>query len=398
MADAKVFISYKNLVASRAVGLNIATELRKLGYDVFFDQDDLRDKGGVTWENVLETHLKSCEVLLVLIQKETSESEWVAKEIAMSRDAKATVVPIIIEDKEADVTKTLEALHLQQTQYLIYRLRDISNITQTIEERTIEVRKERELHDAWKKKSGYFKQYKLPNETCDIVLINDDATVVSNFDVLVNTENTFMQMARYFESHTLSAVIRRKGALIEDGYQLEDTVQEQLNTQVKYARRLNMLPLLPGQLVVTEAGHEDSELRKKFKYIIHAAAVTIDPYEKRITPMPLTGIRDVVLSCMEKVETINEAPNKVIFLEQGKTKEPVNFRELTSILFPLFGTGAGQQNHYEVAEKIILGFRTYIQNSSEASRQISKIGLCVYNPEHAQGIAKLFEKSGFKSV
>ena len=57
-----------------------------------------------------------------------------------------------------------------------------------------------------------------------IHIASGDIFRLSNYDILVNSENDYMQMARIFDMASLSSNIRHYGSATEKGY-LEDTIQ-----------------------------------------------------------------------------------------------------------------------------------------------------------------------------
>lgn len=292
MSAIRTFISYRNRDLSRFAGDLLYERLTAEGFEVFYDQERLKNDGGVEWEARLEKAVKEAEVLIVLVQAETGESTWVKREIETMREAKGAIVPIIVTDDETSVTDTLETLGLAQLQYLPYDRNNLGALYETIRQRSKEVREVRRLRSSWQ--HGRSTKFTFEDDPCEIWLVNHDATRVAGFDVLVNTENTFMQMARFFESSTLSATIRRKGAEFDADIMYEDTVQDQLNYQVRYGTRIGGVPVRPGQVLITQAGHKDSILAQRFRYLFHAATVMVDRYERRINPISAMAFPEIV--------------------------------------------------------------------------------------------------------
>ena len=76
-----------------------------------------------------------------------------------------------------------------------------------------------------------------------------DVGRVRDIDVLVSSENDYMQMARFFESRTVSSTLRLRGAQLGGGH-FDDTIQTEIDLYLKQRFR----PLQAGDCVVTSAG------------------------------------------------------------------------------------------------------------------------------------------------
>lgn len=396
----KVFISYRNVDLSKARGERLYEILTQQAYEVFFDQAGLKRDGGVEWQQVLETNVKEAHVVLVLIEAETGKSEWVKREIDTGRANFAGIVPLVVVSKTDTVSETLQALGLDQLQYLPYtgEAHQLNAIFETIENRAYESIARRHQETEWQEAKSA--QFRFKGTTCSFELLTGDATEVNHYEVLVNTENTFMQMARYFESNTLSSTIRRKGSYInEGGLLVEDTVQDEIESQICNTPHYGGTPILAGQIVVTYAGHPKSELANlDFRYVFHAATVTVDRHTRRINSIALEAIPDVVLNCLRKVATVNEQQGAVLYqADKSLEAAPANFTPLNSILFPLFGAGQGGHQERNVAEQMLEGFKRYLKQKS-SKNNLQKIGLCVYKPDYAKEIAEAFLAAGFERV
>jgi hypothetical protein len=82
-----------------------------------------------------------------------------------------------------------------------------------------------------------------------IHIASGDIFRLSNYDILVNSENDYMQMARIFDMASLSSNIRHYGSATEKGY-LEDTIQLEIKGPLldDHARFRRGLPF--GQVLV----------------------------------------------------------------------------------------------------------------------------------------------------
>jgi O-acetyl-ADP-ribose deacetylase (regulator of RNase III) len=139
-------------------------------------------------------------------------------------------------------------------------------------------------------------------------------------DVIVSSENTYLEMSKVF-GDTLSAAVRRAGARLgESGEVLDDTVSRELaRWQQEHAR--SGLAVAPGTVAPTGPG----ELRRSGTRRIYHAAVAVPEANGRayrVTP-----------------EAVARAVHNVFRLasrERWRFAPP-----LRSIAFPLFGAGRG---------------------------------------------------------
>ncbi len=99
----QVFISYSH--DDRYIAESIATDLIRDGYRAWIDVDGLI--GGDVWERAIEKAIDAADALLVIVTVQALKSEWVKKEIAIARDKKTRIVPLIMSRLEipADLIK-----------------------------------------------------------------------------------------------------------------------------------------------------------------------------------------------------------------------------------------------------------------------------------------------------
>ena len=70
-----------------------------------------------------------------------------------------------------------------------------------------------------------------------------------------------MQMARIFESRTVSSLLRFYGSKLDEAGRIaEDTIQDELN-QINRKERVRTRPVKPGMVIVTSAAHLSSYLK-----------------------------------------------------------------------------------------------------------------------------------------
>jgi O-acetyl-ADP-ribose deacetylase (regulator of RNase III) len=379
----RVFICHKKMLAEmedrRAEILHYILKQRSEQFTPWVDTSKL--EAGVRWETEIYTNILDSDVLLVLIGPGTSKSPWVQREIALATAFGIEIVPLGSDLSASELTDELKALDIAGIQgKLTQNLRlgkddaliseigtDLANAAQRTKERVS------------KKLSGLLNRRTPPEpkaddeqyaasfvlqfggHTINLHIASGDLSKVSKIDALVNSENDYMQMARVFESRTVSSMLRRLGSH-SDRY--EDTIQQELDEHLKgYSR-----PLQAGQVFATSAGGPDSELAKvnKAKYILHVAAVQAVAAENRVTPFRQPDqISRCVRNCLTKVTAIN-AQNGVIsptnspqYKEQelrAAAREPA----IRSIIFPLFGTGQGGTETAQVLTPMMDAIESYL--------------------------------------
>ncbi len=413
----KIFISYRNIPRSKAEGNFLADVLRKeFGYEIFIDTQELKNKGGVKWAETIYDNIHTSDVLIVLLEQETHLSEWVQREVDVARGAHVSILPIAIIE-ETELAKVLrevqEKLAISEMQFLNFdsTTPDYPPIIESIEslsKKTRDAQKEwiddlRTLRFAKKASNSdpYYATYEiLPGRK--ICLASGDMTEMQNLDVLVNTENNYMQMARIYEGAVLSSALRREGSYIRAGKIIEDTVQLELDQQVIKGEGFGSRPIEMEQVIATHAGHAKSALVKNgARYIFHAATVYVHPRNRKVTPIQTdASVRQTVLNCLTLVIEINE--NKGVISPAGtdayerEQKAADSYSPIKSIIFPLFGAGQGGRSTLEVAPPMIDCFKDFVVKHKNAKDfALESLHLCVFT-EVDVAIVRAIMEDNFK--
>lgn len=152
-----------------------------------------------------------------------------------------------------------------------------------------------------------------------IILAPGNVTAVKNVDIWVNSENTNMQMASYYD-RSISGTIRYYGAKRKPGGSVTDDLINKALIQELIDQKLikkigENLTVAPGCVFVTGSG--ELEKSNGVKKIFHVASVQgTASYGYR----PVLNIAECVRNVLNETE---------------------KFPELQSILFPILGTGQG---------------------------------------------------------
>ncbi len=316
-ATTKIFICYKKqlekvdgpktIVQQNTYAETIAEILKgsEYGFDAWLDDAEL--PGGIEWENTIYTNLLNSDVVLVVAGPGTSQSEWVKRELALARAFGIAVFPLGVGVTMEQLTSELKELGIAHLQGKVSQnvrlgaraalLAEIAKQLQEAAQRTASaqaplltkllnrhaISPPSKAADA--QRSASFK-LQHPDGTLALHVAAGDLAQVKGIDVLVSSENDYMQMARFFESRTVSSALRRGGAQLRGG-RFDDTIQKEIDSHLEGRVR----PLQPGECVVTSAGgrHSDLVVFNGARYIVHVAAVQTVIAEARVAPLPSTS-------------------------------------------------------------------------------------------------------------
>jgi O-acetyl-ADP-ribose deacetylase (regulator of RNase III) len=187
---------------------------------------------------------------------------------------------------------------------------------------------------------------------------------VKDIDIWVNSENTYMQMARHFDP-SVSGVIRYYGALrAGDGTVIDDLIANELAQSV--GKNPNVPP---GRVVPTGSG--ELERTNGVKHIFHAAAVAGQVGRGY---SPIADLSDCVTNALELAEE-----------DQFDATNP------TSILFPLLGTGTARADVEEKAPGLI---RAAIDHLAQHSSRITRVYFLVRDKRQLEVCRCVLNESG----
>ncbi len=402
----QIFISYKTGIDNSLtfVANTIRELLHDSGYDVWMDTSNLI--AGEEWPTQIYEAISKSDLVLLLLAKETATSEWVRREVDVARGARVYVLPVLVQDTHKDIRPVLEMFDLANIQTLTLKENSEQERTRLIrsieanknktsgrqEEWLVSLQEDRQsvavLKERYNPTTKSYASHMLRNRwvDCRIHLAAGDMTRMRSIDVLVNTENNYMQMARVFETFSLSCSLRLCGSLLNrSGFIVEDTVQEELYEQIKHEYPI---PIGMGVVVPTHSGHPESKLAKNgARYIFHTATVSVAPNSKNpVRPLDNSEIVTAVCNCLDSVKAVNESrgvisPPGSLRRDQEK-READKYRPIESIIFPLFATGRGgrEQAVGEVAQHMIEAMLNYLSDGETAEGLTLKdIHLCAYS-------------------
>ena len=414
-APLKIFICYKKILLQERDGRTVERindHARRLNfylseaherYDPWIDDEKLG--AGVAWETKIYRRILESDVLIVLIGPGTSQSPWVQREVALANAFGIAVVPIGAGLSRHDMDRELKDLGIERLQGKITQNLELernagkalrAEFGVDLEVAATNTRKQknevlRELlvqpnqPDAPasdNQKAATFK-FNHNGQAINLHVASGDISKVRGIDVLVNSENDYMQMARTFESRTISSMLRRLGASTRDG-RYKDTIQNELDWQVQDRSR----PLQPGEVFVTSSGGPASALAKVngARYILHVAAVQSVAAESRVVPFKQPHqIESCVRGSLEKLCEINRvkgviSPKGSEQYDDQRKRAAQGRGNVKSIIFPLFGTGQGGTATADVLNPIFAGIHGFFEEpaSEELSTVLSDIYISAF--------------------
>lgn len=176
-----------------------------------------------------------------------------------------------------------------------------------------------------------------------IALITGDIRNVKVADIWVNSENTNMQMSRFYE-RSISAIIRYLGAKKDNvGNVVEDIIADELAEIMG-----NNLIVQPATVLVTGAG--ELERTHNVKKIFHVASVH---GEIGFGYRPVNNMEYCITNSLQKADS-----------------EELGSLGLKSILFPLMGAGAAKGDLKEIAGKLLHAAISYMGTTEDSKMEV----------------------------
>ena len=190
----------------------------------------------------------------------------------------------------------------------------------------------------------------------ELVILTGELADVSGVDVWVSSENTNMQMARYFD-RSISSLVRYLGAVKDEaGHPVEDVISDELG---RCMNEMKTLAVQPATVIATDPG----ELRRthEVQRIFHVAAVQ---GQVGIGYTPVGEIGACIRNALEKFDAGSDV--------------------YASILFPLLGTGTASgdpaivsQLFSSAAQYVRAHPSTRLQRIYFIARHFEDLHLCV---------------------
>ncbi len=407
----QVFISYKTGLGDGLTqsASTLEQTLQARGFKVWRDETKL--KASDKWSDQIYESIRMSEVLLLLLSDKVVESEWVRREVDVAKGAHVTIVPVLIRDV-TDSDGILSHFDLAQVQYVDWRTASATE-TENLEKQVVwAIEKTQKRRSDWMQEISFRKACKTLKEAYTykiartkgirLHIASGDLTEMHGIDVIVNTENDYMQMGRYFEVMSVSSQLRLKGSRTDDGGSVEeDTMQLQLYNMIQ-SKRIK-IPVQIGRVIITPAGHPLGDLRSKNKnrYVFHLVTAQVNPIrsKERFRRIEEGMIDDAINNCFEKVIEVNA--KKGVISPKGKDDykqeqaQADSYQPIQSIIIPLFGTGhAGNRDVRGVARAVINGAvnaaQKHIQN---ADFSVKDIYIAAYTEDDLKRVKQVMDEN-----
>lgn len=402
MADkTRVFISYKT---GADTGLSFQAQtiydrLKAEGYAPWLDTENL--KAGLDWNTQIYEEIPQSDILLLLLAQETAVSDWVRREIDVAKGARTVILPVLIR-ADFNQQEALEKFDLPRVQFVKLLTGKDEEYKKLLEELAALKDKTRAGQVAWLKglveekqeaygrpnKSIHVYRMEDPKHATEVHLAGGDVIQMREIDVLVNSENDYLQMARIFESRTVSSLLRYYGSQIDKAQRiLDDTVQNELNEKAK--AEFVTRPVGLGTVVVTSAGHPDSYLRTKneARFIFHTATVSVEGEgpNKRLEPIrDDSAVRNAVRKTLDEVKEVDKKHMR----GKGKT----TYKPIASILLPVFGTGHGGRSFEDVAPSTVRAVKEFLVDTAKEKPALERIHVLGYSKRNVEILAACLEE------
>lgn len=191
-------------------------------------------------------------------------------------------------------------------------------------------------------KAGIDKSYALSDDPeRKLIILTGSIEEVRNVDVIVNSENTDLQLARFYDP-ALSGMLRYLDAERSKGGNVtHDWLHEELQRQIKLLR-LKPLPVQPGIVVPTRThGLADSGIR----YVFHVATVR----------------GEIGAGYQPVIERIDAAIRNVYETFRSTPADP----PLQSIIFPLIGAGTAKRDPMKAAHDLLEAILTEMKRTPQ---------------------------------
>ncbi|MBW4580060.1 MAG: hypothetical protein KME42_10870 [Tildeniella nuda ZEHNDER 1965/U140] len=182
-------------------------------------------------------------------------------------------------------------------------------------------------------KTHYYRFRQLPNKR--LGLVTGGIQNVTSADIWVNSENTNMQMARFYD-RSISGIIRYLGAEKDPitGTASNDLIEKGLAQLMG-----NNLNVVPSTVLMTDSGA--LQRTHNVKKIFHVAAVQGEVGQGYL---PIQNIGECVTNSLRKADSL-----------ELKSVAP------KTILFPLMGVGTGQGDLKKLSGELLRAATSYVQ-------------------------------------
>ncbi|MCU0463629.1 MAG: TIR domain-containing protein [Anaerolineae bacterium] len=396
----KIFISHKNDKDNGGKSNDAARMLwsylnDRFGEDTAFLDIEKLPKGN-PWDVEIYEAIESSDVLIVIALPNTV-SNWVIREISYAQSRGISVLPVMISQAVEKETldaldqltiKGLEAIKAYSEGKADIKYIEVERAIPRLAEQTRENQRRivNRIQNRWSEQDdrnplmqvsepleAVYSTYRYEVQPASyhptrMHLAWGNIADFSNVDVIVNSENIYMQMQRIFAADSVSKSIRINGSHISGNDIMEDSIQLELNEKIK--AQYSKIPVPLGTVLVTSSGHEQGELKQRgIKYVFHVAIVAADFNEQ-------FAVKDVKIVKRSVRNCLNETQNYVA--------------DISSIAFPVLATGNAGLNYEDSAKTMLSAFKDFLKDRPNTA--LTDIHLTAYTKGQLDILSKIFDR------
>ncbi|MEO0882152.1 MAG: hypothetical protein AAFY34_05425 [Pseudomonadota bacterium] len=219
-----------------------------------------------------------------------------------------------------------------------------------------------------------------------IVIWKGDIAKARDFDVWVNSENTYMEMARFWDN-SVSATIRKLGSVRQPPYNIfrrKDALGLALAEKIGTQPRVDI-----GEVFITPTElASDLSAKNKVQCVAHLASV--EPNEQTHGFQSGGQIEKCIGNVFREVNAFRKETER-----RRASREKIAIK---SILFPLIGSGDGGAHPSLVAHQMVICLRNLFEKRSSkfGLDDLDTIGIVAYLPSHFDYLVRELESNNFE--
>jgi hypothetical protein len=247
MSSQKIFFSYSRIDGSD-FALQLALDLKKEGFNVWIDQQDIR--AGLEWDREIEKALESCDCLLFVETEMSVTSNNVLDEVYYAIEQKKKVIPLIVRDSKTP-------FRLQRLQHINFTHDYNAGLTQLISE----LKGQSAVPDSRANKSEVLKTIEKPFNLKYATLILIITSLVIVFAAIIYTakDNNLPLVAN--DTVHANTVTNEPGAVSEKDTVLPEKKYEK-NEKIPAKNKEVSAPMDTKGLATTTTNSNNKEVKK----------------------------------------------------------------------------------------------------------------------------------------
>lgn len=374
---------------------------------------------GELYQKVIYRSLITSDALLVAVTNGVSRSEWVKREISVAQAFGITLLPIGLDISENQFKTELTELRIDDHHFrqpldttaqtfggqVDELARHIQSAAQFTRSRNHEIvtaaSAKRQIKMAPAPDALRPTAFKSKTTSLKIRIVGGNVFRRTDLDVMVNSENDWLMMARPFDGSSISSQLRKKGRTLNAGKYV-DNIQTQLDLASQSVPR----PAPIGYVAATGSGAPNSDLfvDNGIQHIIHLVGVHVDETDGSLSPAYKQDqidlcLRNIFLQ-LQKIVADNgqSAPHgtdEAAYQSENYKNSPVQ-----RVFIPLLGTGSAKGSASSAATTISDALLKHIESGRFSSlfNSVQEIYIGAYFEEHAilleRALSERFEICG----